>query len=301
MCIIKKNLQLNPTTSFTLLSPKLHLRWIIKTLCPSHPFSWAVLRGEVLSTNEISWRKLFTFQVPQKTVYSAAPQPNYAPPVVQKQPPKAQQQRPVSIHSFSSLQYQAPSTKPLSPLPLLQTSPQFHTSVYASPRGWAHVDSSRSPGAINQQPKTFYNTAPIEMTNSTSSYGQPQVRSRESHKAKKNNLFSISDGPWWLLKILACFLNLIGPWKNYSLFRTFFSLIIFWFCAFLKQQRAFVIDSFWMMEGWMKDRKFQSFLVKNYLKLLTKFFVKKFSKTSLFCILANLVNFCSTSIEHQSE
>lgn len=149
--------------------------------------------------------KLFTFQVPQKTVYSAAPQPNYAP-VVQKQPPKAQQQRPVSIHSFSSLQNQAPppSTKPLSPLPLLQTSPQFHTPVYGSPRGWAHVDSPRSPGAINQQPKTFYNTAPIvtspfEMTNSTSSYGQPQVRSRTflSH-TKKSIFFNI--GPWWLLK-----------------------------------------------------------------------------------------------------
>jgi hypothetical protein len=128
--------------------------------------------------------KLFTFQVPQQTVYSAAPQPNYAP-VVQKQPPKAQQQRPSSIHGFSSLQNQAPATKPLSPLPLLQTSPQFHTPVHGSPRGWAHVDSPRSPGAINQQPKTFYNTAPtvtpsFEMTNSTSSYGQPQVRSRAS-------------------------------------------------------------------------------------------------------------------------
>ena len=145
-------------------------------------------------------KKLFTFQVPQKNVYSAAPQPNYAP-VVQKQSPKAQQQRPVSIHSFSSLQNQAPSSKPLSPLPLLQTSPQFHTPVYASPRGWAHVDSPRSPGAINQQPKTFYNTAPNEMTNSTSSYGQPQVRSRDSDKATKKKSIIFFNIRWSLVTV----------------------------------------------------------------------------------------------------
>ncbi|CRL00105.1 CLUMA_CG013385, isoform A [Clunio marinus] len=116
-------------------------------------------------------------QVLQKNIQSTA---NYAP-VALNQPPKApQQQRPVSIHSFSSLQSQAPS-KPLSPLPLLQTnSPQFHSPVYGSPRGWAHVDSPRSPN-VNHQPKKFYNTAPIatpsfEMTNSTSSLGQPQYQ-----------------------------------------------------------------------------------------------------------------------------
>jgi hypothetical protein len=146
-------------------------------------------------------------QVPQKNVYSAAPKQNYAPiaPVVARQQPKAQQQRPVSIHSFSSLQNQAPPSKPLSPLPLLQTnSPQFHSPVHGSPRGWSHVDSPRSPGAGYQQPKTFYNNAPIatppfEMANSTSSFEQPQVRSRASLAEKKNQSFSISNGPWWLL------------------------------------------------------------------------------------------------------
>lgn len=117
------------------------------------------------------------------SVVAPAPQPANYP---SSQPPKPQQQqRPVSIHGFSSLQNPAPS-KPLSPLPLLQTSsPQFHSPVYSSPRGWAHVDSPRSPSAGYQQPKTFYNTAPVasapfELTNSTSSFEQPQVRSRVS-------------------------------------------------------------------------------------------------------------------------
>jgi hypothetical protein len=95
------------------------------------------------------------------------------------QPPKAQQQRPVSIHGFSSFQNQAPS-KPLSPLPLLQTaSPQLPSPGYGSPRGWAHVDSVRSPRNVNQQPN-FHNTAPtapFQLTHSTSLLGQPQVRS----------------------------------------------------------------------------------------------------------------------------
>lgn len=137
----------------------------------------------MVNTNEISLKKkLFIFQVPETNVYSAAPKPNYAP-IISNQPPKAQQQqRPVSMHSFSSLQNQAPS-KPLSPLPLLQTaSPQFHSPSFSSPRGWSHVEySPRSPGAVYQQPKNFYNTAPIaspfELSNSTSSFGQPQVRS----------------------------------------------------------------------------------------------------------------------------
>lgn len=146
-------------------------------------------------------------QVLQKNVHPTAPQPNY-PPVVSAQPPKAQQQqRPVSIHSFSSLQNPAPS-KPLSPLPLLQTSsPQFHSPSFASPRGWAHVDSPRSPGAVNQQSKTFYNAAPIasppfELTNSTSSFEQPQVRSWVSHAGKKYQSLTISDG--CELDILTC-------------------------------------------------------------------------------------------------
>lgn len=150
-------------------------------------------RGEVVNTNDISLKKkLFIFQVAESKVFSAAPKPNYSP-IVSNQPPKAQQQqRPVSIHSFSSLQNQAPSqapSKPLSPLPLLQTtSPQFHSPSFASPRGWAHVEySPRSPSAgAYQQPK-FYNTAPIappsfELPNSTSSFGQPQVRSSFSHR-----------------------------------------------------------------------------------------------------------------------
>lgn len=58
-------------------------------------------------------------------------------------------------------------------------------------------------------------------------------------KQKKNNLFSISDGPWWLLKILACFLNLIGPWKNYSLFRTFFFAYNFLVLRFFETAKGF--------------------------------------------------------------
>jgi hypothetical protein len=122
-------------------------------------------------------------------VYPTAPKPSYAAPapvVARKpQPPKAQQQRPASIHGYSSLQSPAPS-KPLSPLPLLQTaSPQFQSPVHGSPRGWAHVEySPRSPGAaVNQQPN-FYNAAPVaaqfQLTHSTSSLGQPQVRSAVS-------------------------------------------------------------------------------------------------------------------------
>lgn len=190
-------------------------RWIMKSLYFSHSLLvWVWKRffgaGEVVNTNEISWRKLFILQVPQKNVYSAAPKPNYAP-VISKQPPKAQQQqRPVSIHSFSSLQSQAPPSKPLSPLPLLQTnSPQFQSPVHGSPRGWSHVDSPRSPGAGYQQPKNYYNTAPIasppfELTNSTStsSFGQPQVRSRVSLAEKKSIFFNIGrsmDWKFWLV------------------------------------------------------------------------------------------------------
>lgn len=79
-----------------------------------------------------------------------------------------QQQRPVSIHGFSSLQnqFEAP-TKPLSPLPMLQTNfsqysppqkqaPPQHTVSYDSPRGWAHVNAPRSPGGTFNQPKQFY-------------------------------------------------------------------------------------------------------------------------------------------------
>lgn len=81
-----------------------------------------------------------------------------------------QQQRPVSIHGFSSLQnqFEAP-TKPLSPLPMLQTNfsqysppqnqaPQQQTVSYASPRGWSHVNAPRSPGGTFNQPKQFYAT-----------------------------------------------------------------------------------------------------------------------------------------------
>lgn len=133
--------------------------------------------------------KLFTLQVPAPVVQSTPViVPSYAPVVAQPvpRPQQQQQQRPVSIHSFSSLQSQAPS-KPLSPLPLLQTaSPQFQ-SPSASPRGWSHVIPPRSPGAVAKQP--LYNTAPIASpfeSNSTSSFGQPQV---QSHRKKDMNIF----------------------------------------------------------------------------------------------------------------
>lgn len=93
-------------------------------------------------------------------------------------------QRPVSIHGFNSFQ------QPLSPLPSLQTnfspqSPQYsHQNSYhgGSPRGWSHVQSPRSPGVVNQQPK-FYQTAPVAApfavappSSSLYNLGQPQVR-----------------------------------------------------------------------------------------------------------------------------
>lgn len=81
-----------------------------------------------------------------------------------------QQQRPVSIHGFSSLQnqFEAPS-KPLSPLPMLQTNfPQYsppqnqaapqQNISFGSPRGWSHVKAPRSPGGSFNQPKQFYAT-----------------------------------------------------------------------------------------------------------------------------------------------
>ncbi|XP_070501626.1 uncharacterized protein [Chironomus tepperi] len=92
-------------------------------------------------------------------------------------------QRPVSIHGFSSFQ------QPLSPLPSLQTSfsPQYtqQTSYHgSSPRGWSHVQSPRSPGVVNQQPKLFYQNAsippPFEVapppSSSLSDLGQPQAQ-----------------------------------------------------------------------------------------------------------------------------
>lgn len=122
-------------------------------------------------------------QVAQAQVYAPAPAPTpaYAP-VASSQAPQAassqQQQRPVS--NYSSVANPAQS-KPLSPLPLLQTSPQTHSPAYVSPRGWAHVNPSRSPsGGYHQQP--FYNAPaaqiapPFEATNATSSFEQPQYQ-----------------------------------------------------------------------------------------------------------------------------
>lgn len=136
-----------------------------------------------------------------------APMPNYsyvAPTAPQKLPSKQQQQRPVSIHSFSSLQNQNQSAaKPLSPLPLLQTNFPQYSNVQqqpeqqqpisyggVSPRGWSHVQSPRSPGAVNQRPNLFYNNASIappfdlntqpsnvSSSSSQNNFGQPQVRS----------------------------------------------------------------------------------------------------------------------------
>jgi len=159
---------------------------------PDHTFIQPVEAQQQPQQQPISQQQsqpVLNQQVAQSNVFSAAPKPNYSP-VVSSQPPKVQQQqRPVSIHDFSSLQSQAPS-KPLSPLPLLQTSsPQFHSPTFAnSPRGWAHVEySPRSPGATAyQQPKSFYNAAPMappfDLPSSASSFGQPQVRSTFSHR-----------------------------------------------------------------------------------------------------------------------
>lgn len=153
---------------------------IMKSLC----FYWCAGRENENVNEFFSSNTKKNFQVAQANFHSPGPNPNYSP-VVSKQPFKAQQQqRPVSIHGFSSLQEHAPS-QPLSPLPLLQTtSPQIQNPSSRSPRGWAHVPftSPRSPGAAYQQPKTFYNNAPIasppfELSNSTSSFGQSQVRS----------------------------------------------------------------------------------------------------------------------------
>jgi hypothetical protein len=155
-----------------------------------------------------------------------APKPNFSyvssPSVTSVPKTATKPARPVSIHSFSSLQSQ-PSVKPLSPLPLLQTNfPQYSnapqqqqfqqpppqqqqqqqhqqyeyqhqpTSFSGSPRGWAHVQSPRSPGAANQHKPIFYNNAqvqpPFDVSNSaapthydvplsSNNYGQPQVRS----------------------------------------------------------------------------------------------------------------------------
>lgn len=163
----------------------------------------------MVNTNEISLKeKLFIFQVAQANVYAPATKPSYSPVIsnppiakpnyaapgvisntpaptfaaapIQYKQQHQQQQRPASIHGFSNLQNPAPS-KPLSPLPLLQTaSPQMHSPVYGSPRGWSHVNPSHSPSAnVYQQPN--YNAAPVaspfELNNSTNSFGQPQVRS----------------------------------------------------------------------------------------------------------------------------
>ncbi|CAG9800055.1 unnamed protein product [Chironomus riparius] len=119
------------------------------------------------------------------TAPSAPPKEPSLPKIPQSAPiPVQQQQRPVSIHGFSSFQ------QPLSPLPSLQTnfSPQYsHQTSYhgSSPRGWSHVESPRSPGVGNQQPKLFYqnssNAPPFEVAPpppSTSLYdlGQPQAQ-----------------------------------------------------------------------------------------------------------------------------
>ncbi|KAG5678354.1 hypothetical protein PVAND_008037 [Polypedilum vanderplanki] len=125
--------------------------------------------------------------------FSAAPVAQHLPQQqhFQKQ---QQQQRPVSIHGFSSVQnpITVPPSKPLSPLPSLQTNfaPQYtpvqkQNNAYqsgSSPRGWAHVDSPRSPGAyaVNQQPKPFSQNASVAMPSyvapltPSNDFGQPQ-------------------------------------------------------------------------------------------------------------------------------
>jgi hypothetical protein len=120
------------------------------------------------------------------TAPSAPPQEPSIPKPPQSAPiPVQQQQRPVSIHGFSSFQ------QPLSPLPSLQTnfSPQYsHQTSYhgSSPRGWSHVDSPRSPGVVNQQPKLFYQNSsiappfeaapPPPSSSSLYNLGQPQAQ-----------------------------------------------------------------------------------------------------------------------------
>lgn len=101
------------------------------------------------------------------------PKPTFQPQKQPKSPTPKLIQRPVSIHGFSSFENQVQSqSKPLSPLPMIQTNFPQQTAQTppqpiisyggGSPRGWSHVNFSASPrspgGSILSQHQNQFQT-----------------------------------------------------------------------------------------------------------------------------------------------